>query len=903
MTMTNQLPRRERLLALWAKGRLGERSTVEWAVNDVNRIRGEIGKEAVALFELLDSQASTGDGLSLEVKKLWHLFATVARERAREQLTRNGSLVVYQFKQKLAKRSITEDDVDELVECYRPLLSVGSLSPLTKETTQDRNEPMEWVHWSFSSSASFGRTGERISVDDLRWLNALHLTRLLERSTDALSNAMRLASDVGWLSAERDLPNLYVHRVSIGREVESSTSDSENGRDPDRHNSSFAPIVRLMGSGFDALVPSDAAAALRIAQHWRGLPGGLFLRLFAHAAAKPSLIPSEEVGDFLISANEQVFWRWMVFPEAATLRVARWEDITNAGRAAISERLLRGPSQSAFPGDSGTMKAIRFHRDHELARLVDAGVSVPADFIRFVQERRERDPKFPKHVPAVEPGLPGAEARWVAPGTPAAFDAVSSTQLIHSLWQSHRGRQFGVGSDAEAFGRTLFGKQRILDSFNAQGLAQEEVDFAWELLLSYAHEKSSDLESERTLCERIISVTVNMPAVSFGRIFDRLCDWLNSSDEKLSELSGGDQLWLKLLPYSATRANEGSSEKSEIDLTIAALNEPLGHLISYFLRRCPTQEPGAPKPLPAYFVNPLKQLSGRAKEILANRMTVLLNYFWIADREWMTEAVTSKMSGDTDEANRLWEAFGQYGQFPTPALWQLLEKLTLNRILSTSLSPEAKRQLIEMAVVAWIRSKLYPKDWVADASSLRNTLGLSSDDIRSAAAWRFLSVFDDNRARHDIEEDEQESAVETSGESNGNFIPDLWPKIGVPFFIEVWPIEPTLQSSNTAKQFARIPARSGLRFFGHAVNRTLPYLRPFQVWSLQLEFSLGQNRYARRMIRTYPEELLALLNACISDNQMHGIIGLNDALNQIVGAREQLGRDHRFRRLRRLVRT
>jgi hypothetical protein len=43
--------------------------------------------------------------------------------------------------------------------------------------------------------------------------------------------------------------------------------------------------------------------------------------------------------------------------------------------------------------------------------------------------------------------------------------------------------------------------------------------------------------------------------------------------------------------YAASQAERisESTSKSDIDLTIAALNEPLGHLLSFFMRRCPSR--------------------------------------------------------------------------------------------------------------------------------------------------------------------------------------------------------------------------------------------------------------------------------------------------------------------------
>src|SRR5262249_34882705 len=160
--------------------------------------------------------------------------------------------------------------------------------------------------------------------------------------------------------------------------------------------------------------------------------------------------------------------------------------------------------------------------------------------------------------------------------------------------------------------------------------------------------------------------------------------------------SGSDKLWGVLLPFAITSANERTNADDEVDLTTAALNQPLGHLLSLFLRRCPSmhiEEEKRPS-LPTELTAPLKQLSGRAKELLANRMAVLINYFALADRPWLDEIVIGPMKeGDEPESDRIWEAFANFGRLPLWSLWKELESSIFLRLASSRLSPQARRQL------------------------------------------------------------------------------------------------------------------------------------------------------------------------------------------------------------------
>src|SRR5215217_1912528 len=94
--MQTSLRRREHLLLLWTKDRLGEREAVEWAVTALKQIRGDVGAGNVGLFDFLDTHAQSAD-LPPTIKKVWRLLRTVARESA-EPI---GFLVIHRVKQKL----------------------------------------------------------------------------------------------------------------------------------------------------------------------------------------------------------------------------------------------------------------------------------------------------------------------------------------------------------------------------------------------------------------------------------------------------------------------------------------------------------------------------------------------------------------------------------------------------------------------------------------------------------------------------------------------------------------------------------------------------------------------------------------------------------------------------------
>lgn len=294
---------------------------------------------------------------------------------------------------------------------------------------------------------------------------------------------------------------------------------------------------------------------------------------------------------------------------------------------------------------------------------------------------------------------------------------------------------------------------------------------------------------------------------------------------------------------------------------------------------------GERPPLPAYFAEPLKALNGRARELVANRLSVDMRYFVLADSVWLESAVLLPMTSNLPEGDRLWEAFTKYGQVPTSEIWARLEPIALRRLASDNLSPDARRRLTEMAIVVWCRSKEAGASYSISSTALRSAFGLAGDDVRAQAAWYFQGLF-------------RGSKTKAKGETEQ----DEWSRLGKAFFAEVWPLEPTLQSSKSAKHFASIPGHVGGEYFVEAVDTVLPFLRPFDVWSVSLEFSFGKEESeGSQVVQAHPESALRLLAACISPRQQHRVLDLGMVLDRIVASAPTLQGDVRVRALRRLT--
>ena len=124
--------------------------------------------------------------------------------------------------------------------------------------------------------------------------------------------------------------------------------------------------------------------------------GELSLRLFAFAAWHSDVQTGPSVAQFLEDLSDNAFWQWHSFPEIATLRATRWDDMPSDLREPLERRLLDGPPErNISEEDSVPERAINLPRDHELARIVDTASDVPLEFRQIVSSRQLTDPEFP----------------------------------------------------------------------------------------------------------------------------------------------------------------------------------------------------------------------------------------------------------------------------------------------------------------------------------------------------------------------------------------------------------------------------------------------------------------------------------------------------------------------------
>lgn len=871
-----------RLLSSWIEDRLGEREAVNWAVKALSRVDPVLDGHTLELITYLEDQARKNKDLPDSIKNIWRLL-TVAARNSDSQI---DFADLMNIRGRMIDGTLGINDAAELVHFFQPRLTAQLPSPLDQEADES-NRPVErWVIWRFKSgSSALDIPNGGIGAQELNKVSLDVLERIIGAGTEALISSLQIGREAGWIGPDHDLTSTRVRLVALPPdETEYSGGDDDDERDPDAFNSDFAPLVRLITTSYSLLAQRDSSAATRIAEIWRARPEHLLQRMTAYACWNNEVSDSKNVAHYLLKLPEDVFWRWSRFPEVACLRAIRWAYFPDYPRRKLERRLINGPAPEKLGGISKEIAL--YWRDHELARVVDnnpGDVSEQAESI--VADRRKVDVEFPLSVPLLDNREPSIQFVTPAPDDLSVFTNALDEELVEVLAKALESGPFRLEDAATRFVRENPRQViRLLAELRGEMTASSEA--VWRSLLLYpSAPDAEEPELARSVTELIAATAIAMSDKSRRRIVDRLCYWLDASDEKMPDFSGAEILWNCLLEPAAER-EETREDDSESDLVTSALNVPLGHLISFFLRRCPSMPRVGERPaLPEKFADPLRKLRGRAQKVMAARMVTALDYFWLADEVWLKNFVIEPMTG-VDQDLQLWEGFAHYAHVPSHNTWPMLEAFTYRHIIRGQLSSEALRRLAEMAIVVWVRSKQKSSRYQVDKTGFRSALSNSTDDVRASAARQFSRLLP-RKDKKQVNTDEGSDQVE------------LWLQLVRPFLDEIWPFEPVLQSPNTAKELARIPASVGLEHYPDAVRAVLPYLRPFDLWDVDSWLGLGDQTLP--LVSTYPAETLALLAACVSEDQAHLIYRLGPILAQIEAADPKLARDPLMRRLRALA--
>ncbi|MFQ6241841.1 hypothetical protein [Sinorhizobium meliloti] len=788
----------------FAGTRLEDPAVLEWAIG----LSRDQEAERTSLRDLFDYQPKPArEPFALAWRCIFEYW-----ERPDVETQHDKLLIRRGLKQKGSQREM----ISLIVQSVRPWLKVDTSNQyraLSGEEFPKKPKHLKHLVWASISS------GDRLTPQDIGLHEIMNRDFLFELATAlnaALLSGLNLARMIGSISKGMDITNWQVHRVYYVP----AAQYAEGGGEPDRHSNGFAPAAKLMFAVVERLASIDVGAAQRIIASWDVASWRLYRRLWAAAARNSDLVAGDSVSAFLEKLGDEEFWWASSSPEVAEVRALRWNSFSPKSAIQLERRLLKGEPAKLIPGGIEKTEIQGYRRRHtliELRRIQSAGGTLSKRALDWLNEAAAEI----QHVPDLDVthGFNQGvrllhRTRMVEHG----FEGIPTSQLLEELAQALA----DSGWDDKSQNASEFIAQNapvVLDQLEKFPPAKIAAK-VWQAI-GYSFRPSDlncrpDRASEADLAKIPIAlracsaISAERPEV-LAKAIDGLASFMGSWGRMLFDRDEFRMAWLVLWPFAVAKTDETAEPTSPLNQR--SFSSAAGQLVLAFGETCPPIHEGEDPMSRGLWPEMLAAISQATGEARLHAQFILvrdLGYFFVAAPAWASENLLEPLKAATGDpmARDLWEAFGS-AQLPQRAVMSELAPSMVAATLSNELSGSVKGDLAERIIWSALRDREEDKDTAVPTTLVRQMLRMGSDDVRREAI-RAMGNF----LKHNDELD---------GPERFQLVKSV--------FNDVWPKELTLSSRPVSESLAEFPAAAGA-FYADAAELVLPYLTPFDCWSL-----------------------------------------------------------------------
>jgi hypothetical protein len=889
-----------RLVTAFISARMSERATLEWAL----QLGQHETAKRLALLDVVDSL----DGLKLT--EPWRSAWRLIEESWDYPLTGDASIEVYHAKRRLQSGDRSGSLISELVGLVEPRLSVKPVSerPLYGRTLPHRPKQI-------GDLLSVGLTSGQVIDPNLLELttiiDSLFLRSLAGVLEGALGRGLDRARRIGWDGTRRLWQLGQLHRVYYVSVADRPAGDHE----PDQFHRGIAPSTKLLHSVVMRLAEVDIAAGLEFSRRWRITQTPIHQRLWAAVAGDARFATSTEVGEFLVTSNDRLFWNLHDFPEVAELRAKRFCELEVRVRSALISRIKKRPPRNQWPKQVDREKVDRartFWAARELRRIEVGGATLSLADRAWLESRLAQFPEL-RQISRIDEGfLAAAKATWVGPSPDTKFDSLSGTARLSALEASLSSAPSSFDENpvrgASDWMRQPQNLLCVLSDLESTGDSGSAFPHVWERF-SWSHAASiqggaaaggRDLSAEAST---VLGLLSSLPNETAKEALEGISEWLSTWWKNVAALPQAQGVWHRLWPLAVDATNAQQAPAEAVDLNTVAratddsepldldtLNTPSGKLVGVFLDSCPSVTPGA-RPFDDNadlmgMRTAIMNAQGRTAVIARHRLIESLPYFLEADSEWAQANLVVPLMAESAEALPLWRAIARQTQFHK--VLRIIGGQMAERAVRRELGRETRQSLVFSLVVECLWALHEQREPAVPFPRIQQMIRSLDDEVRAYAAdavHRFVA------------------SVPASPQGKAQ---SLTPEIifrtaAAPLLARVWPQERSLTTPGVSRAFAHLPAATK-GAFAEAVNAIDRFLVPFDCWSM-LDYGLygdedGESKLSGIDSEDKVTALLQLLDRTVGTSEAAVVpYDLSSALDQIQKISPRLVDSPVFRRL------
>lgn len=860
---------------VFAMERLEDREFLEWAL----ALRHDQLAERAALKDLLEFRVA---GVAEPYRQAWVYLLEYW-----DDSTTDGAYDRLLLKRELKSGASPSQVIKLITEAVRPRIKVESGQKYEAFGRKRAKHPKTVgdIFWVSIDG------GERLSPEEIGLAEITDRDFLFELATAlnaVLLTGLNQARRIGMIASDTDSTVWLVHRVYFVP----AAQFAEGGGEPDRYSTGFAPTTKLLYAVFERLSEVDRPAALRVMTAWDADGWKLYKRLWAAAAREEAVVSGTEVSRFLASLDDTEFWWTDAFPEFAELRAVRWSSLSDNVAASIERRLVNGEPiarlKKRMRKDDAKIAAAR-RSITELQRIKAGGGQLSVRTEAWLAKTLLRHPREVDVASVTEGFNPGVRTLIDDRSGDPTFGDVPSTKLIDELARhlSDEGWESKSRAASDFIGRN---PGLILDllAIAPKSLAREKVWHAFgygfrpsDLNVTIDTASPEDKELIPVALKACLEIA-RLDKATIEYALQGLTSWMSIWDRLLNGEKNFVRAWLALWPTAVEKTNQIPEKKAP--LRERSYSSAVGNLVSAFMQACPSfqkdTKPLADSPWRDALTG-IEQTKGEAKLQAQYHLLSSFNYYWAADEAWSRVNLLEPLIHATGGSIELWHGFVHSRFLPPKKVMEELGPHMIAAAAGNELLDEARGSLSQRVVFSTIIDMRDGQKPTIPSHLTQQMLRIGGDPVRTRALDAMKNYLKDNEA-------EPKDVDERFG---------LVKKL----FQEIWPKELTLSSPTLSDAFADFPAAAGENY-AEAAELILPYLTPFQCWSLW-DYGILDRSADERTITGVDSArdagaLLSILDKTIGAED--GAIipnGLDKALKHIASKSPRLESDIRFQRL------
>jgi hypothetical protein len=622
---------------------------------------------------------------------------------------------------------------------------------------------------------------------------------------------------------------------------------------------------------------TDIKRAKQEVSAWWELQGPIATHIKIWSCGDPRFASTKDITTVFRSISREEFWTGSHQGDLLVVLARRWADLSARTRKSTERRLLLG--RKKFKGES--------RRDFKQRRassilsrihyLNSKGCNFSFDINLVTAELRQDYPEWRQEWASKAAQSMGMRSGWVK--TDTRSDALKELPLAEVLDAASKGS--GRAVDELFVERDPYAGLCVLRpvrAFSALSLAAKDGRYPEGPWQTFLNQESRGKDPGR-FAALIAGRLSQIPDGPLTNLLRPATDWLVRVLKILLPTHRGvfDRLWNRIERLSRELPQTGKSSivrsSQQPDWATEALNSTVGNLARALMSDPAINKLKPGDCFPEWWKmrsDELLLLSGNSRRHALAIFSHNLVWLFAIDPEWVTKAFLPLVELQDTDSEAVWAGFFWGAKVPQLELFLHMKPALLRLARSNSETRRRHAEVLAGIVLAGWGTKIQDNQTrIISNAEMTAVLAEAGDDFRIQLIWNLKNWANNPKAP--------------------------WTTDAIVLLTQVWPKQIAAKTPRVSARLAELALAQGNRF-PEFVDCVLPLVVPIDQDYIDLPV---YDHKKRDLVTKFPERVLALLDAVLTDNVRQWPYGISEVLERIGKADSRLLTDNRLIRLNR----